>query len=60
MKSRIMSNESDAPTLDNLADLLREVRGNYTRDDDLPDNLLPRIDQALDALDRAGTRGGLS
>lgn len=30
-----------------LKDLLREVSRNYTRDDDLPDELLPRIDEAL-------------
>lgn len=30
-----------------LRDLLDEVRSHYTRDDDLPDNLLPRIDAAL-------------
>jgi hypothetical protein len=30
-----------------LRSLLEEVRSNFTRDDDLPDNLLQRIDEAL-------------
>ena len=30
-----------------LRSLLSEVAANYTRDDDLPDDLLPRIDAAL-------------
>ena len=30
-----------------LRSLLREVGDNFTRDDDLPDDLLPRIDAAL-------------
>lgn len=33
---------------DELLALLTEVAGNFTRDDDLPDNLLPRIDAAID------------
>ena len=37
-----------------LRGLLNEVRAAFTRDDDLPDNLLPRIDEALDAT--ASTR----
>lgn len=32
---------------DELLALLTEVAGNFTRDDDLPDNLLPRIDAAI-------------
>lgn len=31
-----------------LRGLLDEVRSHFTRDDDLPDDLLPRIDAALD------------
>jgi len=31
-----------------LIDLLTEVSRNYTRDDDLPDELLPRIDVTLE------------
>lgn len=30
-----------------MADLLAAVLGNFTRDDDLPDNLLPRIHAVL-------------
>ena len=30
-----------------MADLLAAVLGNFTRDDDLPDNLLPRIHSVL-------------
>lgn len=37
-----------------LLALLEEVSRHYTREDDLPDNLLPRIDAAIDA---ARTRG---
>lgn len=39
-----------APSLSEMAlrDLLEEVRQNFTRDDDLPGDLLPRIDAALD------------
>ena len=33
---------------DELLALLDEVRRNFTRDDDLPDDLLPRIDAAID------------
>lgn len=36
--------------------LLDEVRGNYTRDDDLPNELLPRIDACL-AAHQEGARG---
>ena len=32
---------------DELLVLLNEVRMNFTRDDDLPDDLLPRIDAAI-------------
>lgn len=32
---------------DDLLALLKEVAGNFTQDDDLPDNLLPRIDAAI-------------
>lgn len=35
---------------EDLASLLNEVRGCFTRDDDLPDELLPRIDAALESL----------
>lgn len=34
-----------------LAGLLNEVRENFTRDDDLPNDLLPRIDEALKGVD---------
>jgi hypothetical protein len=37
------------PEADSLANLLREVAGCFTRDDDLPNNLLTRIDAALAA-----------
>jgi hypothetical protein len=40
---------SPQPEADSLADLLREVAGCFTRDDDLPNNLLTRIDAALAA-----------
>lgn len=33
-----------------MAKLLEDVRRNFTRDDDLPDNLLVRIDDILDAV----------
>lgn len=33
-----------------VCDLLEEVRKVFTRDNDLPDNLLPRIDHALKVL----------
>ena len=36
--------------------LLFEVAANYTRDDDLPDDLLPRIDAALALPDNAGDK----
>ena len=36
---------------DELLALLTEVAGNFTRDDDLPDNLLPRIDAAIDKVE---------
>lgn len=32
---------------DKLLELLNELRCNFTCDDDLPDNLLPRIDAAI-------------
>lgn len=35
--------------LDEARDLLREVSRNFTRDDALPDDLLPRIDKFLEA-----------
>lgn len=35
--------------LDAARDLLQEVSRNFTREDDLPDDLLPRIDQFLEA-----------
>lgn len=37
-----------------LTNLLDEVRCSFTRDDDLPNGLLPRIDAAIDAV---GGRG---
>lgn len=37
-----------APSEGELRPLLAEIRQHYTRDDDLPDNLLARIDQALE------------
>lgn len=49
---------ADIPVTDNLEDLLREVQRRYTRNDDLPDNLLLRIEQllcALQASDSAAT-----
>ncbi|ABE46844.1 hypothetical protein [Polaromonas sp. JS666] len=49
---------ADIPVTDNLEDLLREVQRRYTRDDDLPDDLLQRIEQllcALQASDSAAT-----
>lgn len=42
-----------AGELAGLVGLLDEVRSHFTRDDDLPDDLLPRIDAAL-----AGQQGG--
>ena len=48
---------AERPTIDNLADLLREVQRHYTRDDDLPEALLPRIDQILGALDASNSAG---
>lgn len=36
-----------APSCDHLIILLSEVSANFTRDDDLPDDLLPRIDAAI-------------
>jgi hypothetical protein len=33
-----------------MANLLDEIRRNFTRDDDLPDNLLSRIGAILDAV----------
>ena len=38
-----------------LEALLREVSEQYTRDDDLPDELLPRIDAALEAQNEKQT-----
>ena len=38
-----------------LKDLLEEVRRSCTRDDDLPDGLLQRIDAALDGETPYGT-----
>ena len=43
-----------AGELAELVGLLDEVRSHFTRDDDLPDDLLPRIDAAL-----AGQQGGV-
>lgn len=37
---------------DEMLSLLTEVAGNFTRDDDLPDNLLQRIDAAIDKVER--------
>jgi hypothetical protein len=39
--------------IDRLRGLLSEVSQNFTRDDDLPDDLLPRIDAALALPDNA-------
>lgn len=41
--------ESTSRTEQPLRDLLEEVRHSFTRDDDLPGDLLPRIDAALDS-----------
>lgn len=40
-------NENRAVLLDEARGLLREVTANFTREDDLPNNLLPRIDEML-------------
>lgn len=42
-------------TLSNMQDLLREVSNNLIRKDELPDNLLPRIDAFLNPPSDAGT-----
>lgn len=39
--------EAERSRSDQLAALLREVAALYTRDDELPNNLLPRISEAL-------------
>lgn len=39
--------QAEAASASELVQLLDEVRGCYTTDDDLPDNLLPRIDAAI-------------
>lgn len=41
-----------------LVGLLDEVRSHFTRDDDLPDDLLPRIDAALAAQQQGGRADG--
>jgi hypothetical protein len=41
---------AEAPRRDDLLKLLDEVRQCFTRDDDLPNDLLPRIDAALDGV----------
>jgi hypothetical protein len=43
-------------TREDLMSLLREVRQCFTRDDDLPDNLLPRIDEVVDRGDATRER----
>ena len=48
---------ADIPVTDNLEDLLREVQRRYTRDDDLPDDLLLRIEQLLGALHASNAAG---
>jgi hypothetical protein len=40
----------EAPSREDLIALLNEVRQCFTRDDDLPDDLLPRIDAAIDGV----------
>jgi hypothetical protein len=40
----------ESPTLDSLITLLDEVRQCFTRDDDLPGDLLSRIDAAIDGV----------
>jgi predicted NACHT family NTPase len=44
---------SQAHDLETLRGLLDEVRQVYTAEDDLPDNLIPRIDEALAAVSAA-------
>lgn len=48
LSTRVQARASVGVDGTHLRDLLDEVRSHYTRDDDLPDNLLPRIDAALD------------
>lgn len=42
--------------LEDVHALLQEVAACFTRDDDLPDNLLPRIDTVLNARKQGGTQ----
>jgi hypothetical protein len=42
-----------------MRDLLDEVRGNFTRDDGLPDGLLGRIDSAIEHYDNHDERDHL-
>lgn len=48
---------ADIPVTDNLEDLLREIQRRYTRNDDLPDALLQRIEQLLGALQASNAAG---
>lgn len=50
-------NKRLAEELRMMGALLDEVRSCFTRDDDLPDNLLPRIDAALRDHDQEGKDG---
>lgn len=47
----ILSFERATPGASSLRDLLNEIRCTFTTDDGLPDNLLPRIDAALEEPD---------
>jgi hypothetical protein len=44
----------EAPSREDLVSLLDEVRQCFTRDDALPDDLLPRIDTAIDGVQENG------
>jgi hypothetical protein len=46
------------PSIGDMANLLRAVSREYTRDDALPDRLLPRIYAALEAYDARPTDAG--
>lgn len=48
----------DARQAEDAARLLDEVRSHFTRDDDLPDDLLPRIDAFIDAARATPSVGG--
>src|SRR5690606_28086184 len=56
LKSALAQQPAAVDGMAELVGLLDEVRSHFTRDDDLPDDLLPRIDAAIAAQHQGDKR----